>query len=149
MRRRCRRSASVRSITCSARAASSCSRRRSSPRSTGASFPQSLDGAPLLLPTENTALRRSLDQWFASRDLRPKVVGEFEDSALLQVFGQAGVGIFPAHSFIADEVRRQSQVLSIGRLQGVRERFYAISVERKLKHPAALAISEAARKRER
>jgi LysR family transcriptional activator of nhaA len=112
-------------------------------------FPQSLDGAPLLLPTENTALRRSLDQWFASRDLRPKVVGEFEDSALLQVFGQAGVGIFPAHSFIADEVRRQSQVLSIGRLQGVRERFYAISVERKLKHPAALAISEAARKRER
>jgi LysR family transcriptional activator of nhaA len=112
-------------------------------------FPESLDGAPMLLPTENTALRRALDQWLASRDLRPKVVGEFEDSALLHAFGQAGIGIFPAHSFIGDEVRRQSQVQSIGRLTGVRERFYAISVERKLKHPAALAISEAAKRRER
>jgi LysR family transcriptional activator of nhaA len=110
-------------------------------------FPRSLDGAPLLLPTENTALRRSLDQWFAANDLRPNVVGEFEDSALLQAFGQAGIGIFPAHSFIADEVQRQSQVQRIGTLKGVRERFYAISVERKLKHPAAVAISDAARTR--
>jgi len=110
-------------------------------------FPRSLDGAPMLLPTENTTLRRSLDQWFASHDIRPNLVGEFEDSALLQVFGQAGIGIFPAHSFIADEVKRQYQVLPIGRLHGVRERFYAISVERRLKHPAAVAISRAARAR--
>jgi LysR family transcriptional regulator, transcriptional activator of nhaA len=110
-------------------------------------FPASLDGAPLLLPTENTSLRRSLDQWFAAHDLRPRVVGEFEDSALLQVFGQAGFGIFPAHTFIADEVRRQYQVQPVGLLERVRERFYAISVDRKLKHPAAIAISEAARQR--
>jgi LysR family transcriptional regulator, transcriptional activator of nhaA len=107
-------------------------------------FPRSLDGAPLLLPTENTSLRRALDQWFATRGLRPNVVGEFEDSALLAVFGQTGSGIFPVHSFIADEVQRQYQVRPVGRLNGVTERFYAISVERKLKHPAALAIAAAA-----
>ena len=106
-------------------------------------FPKSLDGAPLLLPTENTSLRRALDQWFASRDIRPNVIGEFEDSALLAVFGQTGSGIFPVHSFIADEVQRQYEVRPVGSLQGVTERFYAISVERKLKHPAALAIAAA------
>jgi LysR family transcriptional activator of nhaA len=110
-------------------------------------FPHSLTRAPLLLPTENTTLRRSLDQWLAARDIIPRVVGEFEDSALLTVFGQTGTGIFPVHSFIADEVKRQYGVQLVGRLEGVRERFYAISVERKLKHPAAIAISEAARSR--
>ncbi len=109
-------------------------------------FPKSLDGAPLLLPTENTSLRRALDQWFASRDIRPNVIGEFEDSALLAVFGQTGSGIFPVHSFIADEVQRQYEVRPVGKLHGVTERFYAISVERKLKHPAALAIAAARQK---
>lgn len=108
-------------------------------------FPMSLDGAPMLLPTENTALRRSLDQWFAARGIRPSVVGEFEDSALLKVFGQTGLGIFPAPSVIAAEVQRQYQVRLVGRVDDVRERFYAISVERKLKHPAVIAISEEAR----
>ncbi len=110
-------------------------------------FPESLDGAPVILPTENTTLRRSLDQWFAARGIRPRVVGEFEDSALLKVFGQVGMGLFPASSVIADEVQRQYQVRPVGRLDEVRERFYAISVERKLKHPAVIAISEEARQK--
>ena len=110
-------------------------------------FPKSLDGAPMLLPTENTALRRSLDAWFSARGVRPRVVGEFDDSALLKVFGQTGLGIFPAHSVIADEVERQYQVRVIGSADPVRERFYAISIERKLKHPAVVAISEEARQK--
>ena len=110
-------------------------------------FPKSLDGAPVILPTENTTLRRSLDQWFAARGIRPRVVGEFEDSALLKVFGQRGMGLFPAPSIIANEVQRQYQVRPVGTLDGVRERFYAISAERKLKHPAVIAISAAARQK--
>lgn len=110
-------------------------------------FPKSLDGAPVILPTENTTLRRSLDQWFATRGIRPRVVGEFEDNALLKVFGQAGMGLFPASSVIADEIRRQYRVRPIGKLDGVRERFYAISVDRKLKHAAVIAISREARQK--
>lgn len=110
-------------------------------------FPRSLDGAPFLLPTDNTTLRRSLDQWFDAEGIRPLVVGEFEDSALLQVFGQTGAGLFAAPSVIEVEVRRQYGVQVIGRLEAVRERFYAISVERKLKHLAVVAISEAARQK--
>lgn len=110
-------------------------------------FPESLDGAPMLLPTENTSLRRSLDHWFVARGLRPRVVGEFEDSALLKVFGQTGMGIFPAPMVIASEVQRQYQVRPVGRADEVRERFYAISVERKLKHPAVVAIIEEARRK--
>ena len=110
-------------------------------------FPKSLDGAPVILPTENTTLRRSLDQWFATRGIHPRVVGEFEDNALLKVFGQAGMGLFPAASVIADEVQRQYRVRPIGKLDGLRERFYAISVDRKLKHAAVIAISEEARQK--
>jgi LysR family transcriptional activator of nhaA len=108
-------------------------------------FPRALSGAPLLLPTEGTTLRRALDQWFASHDIRPTVVAEFEDSALLNVFGSAGLGLFPAPSVLEKEIRRQYGVVVAGRLAEVRERFYAISVERRLKHPAVVAISEAAR----
>ncbi len=110
-------------------------------------FPNSLDGAPLLLPAEGSTLRRSLDQWFGLHAIQPRVVGEFDDSALLKVFGQAGHGIFPVPAMIADEVQRQYQVRRVGRVDRVRERFYAISVERKLKHPAVIAISEAARRK--
>jgi LysR family transcriptional activator of nhaA len=109
-------------------------------------FPQSLNDAPFLVPTENTVLRGSLDQWFSSRGIRPRVVGEFEDSALLKVFGQSGKGIFAAPSVIAREVQRQYQVRPVGRADEIRERFYAISVERRLKHPAVVAIIEAARR---
>jgi len=108
-------------------------------------FPQSLDGAPVLLPTENTVLRRSLDQWFDKLGIRPDIVAEFEDSALLKVFGQTGQGIFPVPSVIAKEVQAQYNVRMVGRTHDVRERFYAISVERRLKHPAVVAISEEAR----
>jgi LysR family transcriptional activator of nhaA len=110
-------------------------------------FPSSLDGAPLLLPTEQTALRRDLEQWFYNENLRPKIVGEFEDTALMKVFGQEGLGLFPAPSVIEKEVCRQYSVRVVGRTDAVRERYYAISVERRLKHPAVLAICEAAREK--
>jgi LysR family transcriptional activator of nhaA len=110
-------------------------------------FPQSLDGAPFLLPTSNTTARRSLDQWFEARHIRPAIVAEFEDSALLQVFGQRGLGLFGAHSLISVEIQRQYGVKVVGQLDGVTERFYAVSLDRKLKHPAVVAISEAARAR--
>ena len=110
-------------------------------------FPRSLDGAPFLLPTANTTARRSLDQWFESENIRPAIVAEFEDSALLKVFGQHGMGLFFAPSIIGTEVQRQYGVKSIGRLASVSERFYAISLDRKLKHPAVVAISEAAKAR--
>jgi LysR family transcriptional activator of nhaA len=108
-------------------------------------FPKSLDGAPMLLPTQNTNMRRSLEQWFDETDIRPEVAHEFEDSALLKVFGQAGAGMIAVPTPIADEVGRQYSLKPIGRIHEVTERFYAISVERRLKHPAVLAISEAAR----
>jgi LysR family transcriptional activator of nhaA len=108
-------------------------------------FPKSLDGAPMLLPSEGTTMRRSLEQWFATNLIRPNIVGEFDDSALLKAFGQAGVGVFPAATIVADEVVRQFGVRKIGEVPTIRERFYAISAERKLKHPAVVAISETAR----
>lgn len=114
-------------------------------RKCAADFPASLDQMPMLLPTENTTLRRSLDQWFSEAGVRPHVVAEFEDSALLKVFGQAGEGVFPAPLAIASEVQQQYMVQQIGRVDSIRERFYAISVERRLKHPAVLAISRHAR----
>lgn len=110
-------------------------------------FPASLEGAPFLLPTQGTTLRRSLDQWFEEQGLRPRVAGEFEDSALAKVFGQAGRGLFAAPLAIEAEVRRQYGVRRVGTIGAVKERFYAISVERRLKHPAVLAISEAAREK--
>jgi LysR family transcriptional activator of nhaA len=108
-------------------------------------FPASLDGAPLLLPLENAALRRSLEQWFGAQNIRPRLVGEFQDSALLKVFGQAGVGVFAAPTAVEQDVRHHYGVSVVGRTEAVTERFYAISVERKIKHPAVVAISESAR----
>ncbi|MEZ6092205.1 MAG: transcriptional activator NhaR [Pirellulaceae bacterium] len=110
-------------------------------------FPESLQGAPMLLPTQNTTLRRALEQWFDAKDIRPDVVHEIEDNALLKVFGQAGEGIIVVPSAIAQEVSDQYALKCIGRIPEVIERFYAISVERRLKHPAVVAISEAARLR--
>ena len=108
-------------------------------------FPSSLDGAPLLLPIETTAVRRDLDQWFYAEGIRPRIVGEFEDTALMKVFGQDGIGLFPAPAVIEEEVCQQYNVHVVGRTETVRERYYAISVERRLKHPAVLAICESAR----
>ncbi len=108
-------------------------------------FPRSLTDAPLLVPTGNAALRRGLDDWFEKEGLRPHLVGEFEDSALLKVFGQ-GAGIaFPAPAAIAADICRLYGVREIGRTAAVRESYYAISAERRLKHPGVLAITSAAR----
>jgi LysR family transcriptional activator of nhaA len=108
-------------------------------------FPGSLDGAPMLLPLENLTLRRSLNQWFDRHDIRPQVVAEFEDSALLKVFGADGLGVFVAPRVVEAEVIAQYGVRVLGRVDDVRERFYAISGERRLKHPAVVALSDAAR----
>jgi LysR family transcriptional activator of nhaA len=108
-------------------------------------FPRSLDGAPMLLPLEDLTLRRSLNQWFDRHHIKPQVVAEFEDSALLEAFGESGLGIFAAPSAVEREVMAQHGVQLLGRASEVRERFYAVSVERRLKHPAVLAISEGAR----
>jgi LysR family transcriptional activator of nhaA len=107
-------------------------------------FPQSLDEAPLLLPTDNTTMRRTLDHWFEAEGLRPRVVGEFEDSALLKVFGQEGLGLFVVPTIIEDEVQRQYGVDILGRVEPIRERFYALTVNRRLRHPAVVTMSEAA-----
>jgi LysR family transcriptional activator of nhaA len=108
-------------------------------------FPGSLSGAPVLLPLENLMLRRTLDHWFDRNGIQPRIVAEFEDFALLEVFGSDGLGLFPAPSVVEDEVIAQYGVQLLGRVEGVRERFYAISVERRLKNPAVVAISDAAR----
>ena len=110
-------------------------------------FPKSLDRAPMLLPADNTAVRRSLDEWFEATKIHPVVIGEFEDSALLKVFGQTGRALFPAPTAIEREVRKQYQVALVGRADNVRARFYAVSVERRLKHPAVVAIADAAREK--
>ncbi|MCC7124385.1 MAG: transcriptional activator NhaR [Acidobacteria bacterium] len=107
-------------------------------------FPQSLDGAPFLLPTETKTLRRTLDHWFDKEGLRPRIVAEFDDLALLKTFGEGGAGLFAVPTAVASEVARQYGVAVVGRLDDVREKYYAISVERRLKHPAVLAVLEAA-----
>jgi LysR family transcriptional activator of nhaA len=108
-------------------------------------FPRSLDGAPFLLPSEDSALRLSLEEWFHEQGVRPRVVGTFEDSALLDAFGQAGAGLFAMPAAIEATLRRRYRVRVVGRLDPVRQRFYAITVERKLRNPAVIAISERAR----
>ena len=109
-------------------------------------FPRSLDGAPFLLPGAPSAVRRTLEQWFDSQDVRPKIVAEFDDSALAKDFGMEGVGVFAVPTVIETEVRRQYRVGLVGRAPAVRQQFYAISVERKIKHPAVAAVCETARK---
>jgi LysR family transcriptional activator of nhaA len=109
-------------------------------------FPASLNGAPMIMPTENTELRRAMDHWFAQNEVRPRVLGEFEDSALLKEVGQSGVAVFPSASAIEAEIRRQYRVQVVGRANNLRQRFFAISGERKLSHPAVRAILMNARR---
>ncbi|MFO0744553.1 MAG: transcriptional activator NhaR [Myxococcota bacterium] len=108
-------------------------------------FPRSLDGAPMLLPLAGTQLRRSLEQWLDRTGVAPHVVGELEDAALLEVFGSHGAGVFAAPSVIEAEIIRQLRVKVLGRVDEVRERFYALSRQRRLEHPAVVAICERAR----
>jgi LysR family transcriptional activator of nhaA len=109
-------------------------------------FPGSLDGAPVLVPGPGTQLRRQLDAWFTKQGLRPQVVGEFADTALLKMFGMAGRGAFFGPTVIEEAITRMYDVVPFGRLDEVRERFYAISVERRLRHPAVVAVAESARR---
>lgn len=108
-------------------------------------FPASLESASFLMPTQHSSARRGLDAWFEREGLRPRVVGEFDDPALLKTFGHTGLGVFTAPTAIAREVEQQFQVRCIGKLAGLRERYYAITVERRLRHPAVVRISQAAR----
>ena len=109
-------------------------------------FPRSLGEAPLLLPTETCTRRRTLNQWFFAHDLAPRVAAQFDDSALLKAFGQAGRGLFFAPAAIAAEIEQQYGVERVGELAKVRERFYAVSVERRIRHPAVMAICGSARR---
>ena len=108
-------------------------------------FPQSLDGAPMLLPNQSSPLRRGLDEWFENMDIAPLTVAEFDDSALLKAFGEAALGVYPAPAAIADEVASMYHSVELGTVDSISESYYAISPERKLKHPAVLQITEAAR----
>ena len=107
-------------------------------------FPANLDGMPLLLPGEDSALRVPLLRWLEKQGVSPRIAGEFDDSALMKSFGEAGLGIFPSSAAIADEVVRHYQVDPIGQTSEIRERYFAITVERHVRHPAVLAMSETA-----
>ena len=108
-------------------------------------FPHSLNGASLLLPGEMNSVRSHLVRWFDGLHIHPRIVGEFDDSALMKAFGRAGAGVFIAPTPIAAEVEKQYDVVAIGQTEEVRDHFYAISVERKISHPAVAAITEMAR----
>lgn len=108
-------------------------------------FPGSLDGAPFLLPSEGYTLRRSLEDWFGRMGIQPRIVAEVEDNDLINVLAEAGAGLFAAPSIIADDIRVRYAVERIGRAEGLKERFYAITAERRIEHPAVVAITEEAR----
>ena len=109
-------------------------------------FPMKLDGANFLALSTDSLSRRSLERWFETVNVRPRILAEFEDSALLKVFGRDGAGVFAAPSVIASEICRELGVKKLGSTDAVRESFYAITVERKFKHPAVAQIAETARK---
>ncbi len=111
----------------------------------GRTFPACLNGAPMLLPGGGTRLRSALDQWFDRQRLHPQVVAEFDDSALMKAFGQKGTGVFTAPSAIEAEVEKQFQVKTLGRVDELKEYFYAISIERRVTHPVVSAVMDAAR----
>jgi len=110
----------------------------------GKDFPKNLNGAPFLLPTRNNALRGKIDEWFLQANVKPDVVGEFEDNALLNTFGRRGLGLFFAPAALAADIEAQFGAVQAGAVPGVREQFYVISNERKIKHPAVEAILAAA-----
>lgn len=114
-------------------------------RMTGEKFPRNLDGAPWLLPGAGTDVRRGLERWMAGHAIRPMVVGEFDDNALMNILGQDGLGVFPGPEVIASDIRRRYGVVQLGTARAVRQRYYAITDGRRLRHPAVRAICNAAR----
>ncbi|HEY5761688.1 MAG TPA: transcriptional activator NhaR [Rhodocyclaceae bacterium] len=121
-----------------------CARPELADRFPGA-FPARLDGAPFLLPGEDSAIRTGIERWFETNDIHPRIVGEFDDSALLKAFAKAGAGFFATPKAILDVVAAQYGVNDLGLIDGVREELYAITTERRLTHPAIVAISEGAK----
>jgi LysR family transcriptional activator of nhaA len=109
-----------------------------------AGYPQSLDGAPLFLPTRQNALRGRIDRWLEEVGVRPRIVGEFQDSALLTTFGRAGLAFFPAPLALAGQVASQLNAQPLGEMAGVSEQIYAISNERRIRHPAIEVLCAAA-----
>lgn len=108
-------------------------------------FPRSLDRAPLVLPSDDSTFRRALDEWFVQQAIRPRVIAELDDVALVGVLGEQALGVFAAPDVIADEICRRYRVHAVGRTPSIRQRFFAISIERTIKHPGVSAICEAAR----
>jgi LysR family transcriptional activator of nhaA len=107
-------------------------------------FPQSLEHVPLLLPTAHTAVRVRLDQWFEQRGIHPRVVGEFEDGALLKTFGASGMGVFPAAEWVHDNLLAHYAVERLGPCEGVTEHFFAIGTEKKVQHPLVQRLLQSA-----
>jgi len=108
-------------------------------------FPQCLEGAPMLMPAQDSATGQKLQSWFQARALHPHIVGEFDDSALAKEFGRRGAGLFVAPTVLADEIERQFGVVAIGPADGVTVEYFAISVERRITHPCVVAITRSAR----
>jgi LysR family transcriptional activator of nhaA len=109
-------------------------------------FPTSLDNVPFLLPGRSSPLRRSLDEWFDSNGIRPNIVAELDNTDLSKVLGEAGTGVLTAPDVVAKDILRRYDLRLLGRAADIKQSFYAISVERKIRHPAVLAICETARK---
>jgi LysR family transcriptional activator of nhaA len=106
----------------------------------GKNFPHSLDAAPILLPARSDPLRGAIDVWLETHELRPDIVGEFTDSALLKTFGRAGLGLFPAPTAMREDILAQLGAQPLGNMQGVSESWYAISTQRRVQHPAVALI---------
>lgn len=111
----------------------------------GADFPQSLGDVPVLLPTAHTALRERLDQWFEHRAIRPRIVGEFADGALLKTFGASGMGVFPAAEWVHDDLLAHYAVQRLGPCEGITEHFFAIGTEKKVQHPLVQRLLQSVR----
>ncbi len=119
--------------------------KRSQARRYEKQFPASLNGSPLLLPTQNNPMRRALEEWMEQLELTPNIIAEFDDSALMKAFGEEGLGLFPSPTAIANEIELMYDAKAIGGVPEVVENYYAISPERRLKHPVVLNIIESAR----
>lgn len=109
-------------------------------------FPESLNGAPMLIPGKIASIYDQIQNWFTNNNIQPKIIGEFDDTALMKAFGRGGKGIFTAPTPIAKEVEHEYNVLEVGRTDQIVEQFYAITVERKIVHPAVIAITESAKR---
>jgi LysR family transcriptional activator of nhaA len=103
-------------------------------------FPRSLNGAPFLLPTKETVLRRQLDRWFSENKILPAIRGEFADSAMLKIAGKNGLGLLATSSIVEDDLLEIYGLRSLGKIAGIQEQFFAVSIDRKIKHPGVLAI---------